>query len=164
MTTIEELAPDHFELVGGWLSDPATNRWLASEWRGRSVTSVVMGVAVRSKRNRFFVIRHDGQPCGLVALAAVDIGDRVAMIWYLLGDKSVSGQGIITQAVKQVTQVAFGEMHLCSLYAWIMADNLASRRVLEKAGFREAGRIRQATCSGGEQVDRVYFDMAAESA
>ena len=163
MTTIEELAPEHFELVGTWLSDPATHRWLTSEWRDRAVTSVVVAMAVRNKRNRFFLIRHNEQRCGLVALADVDTGDRTAMIWYLLGDKTFSGQGVITQAVEHLTQLAFGEMGLRSLYAWVMADNVASRRVLEKAGFREAGRIRQATCSGGTQVDRIYFDKPAES-
>jgi RimJ/RimL family protein N-acetyltransferase len=84
------------------------------------------------------------------------------MIWYLLGEKRLSAQGIVTQAVKKLTGVAFGEMRLCSLYAWAMADNLPSRLVLTKAGFREAGHIRCAACSGEEQVDRVYFDIVPE--
>jgi RimJ/RimL family protein N-acetyltransferase len=52
-------------------------------------------------------------------------------------------------------------MGLASIYAWIMEDNAASQRVLQKAGFREAGRIRCAACSGGRQVDRIYFDLVA---
>ena len=52
-------------------------------------------------------------------------------------------------------------MQLQSIYAWIMEDNVASQRVLEKAGFSPAGRIRRATCSGDRQVDRVYFDIVA---
>jgi hypothetical protein len=42
-----------------------------------------------------------------------------------------------------------------------MEDNAASHRVLQKAGFREAGRIRRAASSGGRQVDRIYFDLIA---
>jgi hypothetical protein len=43
--------------------------------------------------------------------------------------------------------------------AWIMEDNIASRRVLEKSGLRECGRFRNAACSSGKQVDRIYFDL-----
>jgi RimJ/RimL family protein N-acetyltransferase len=42
-----------------------------------------------------------------------------------------------------------------------MEDNAGSKRVLQKAGLREAGRIRSAASSGGHQVDRIYFDLIA---
>ena len=32
------------------------------------IDPTVIGVAVRYKRNRFFLVRSDGVPCGLVAL------------------------------------------------------------------------------------------------
>ena len=162
MTTIEELTPDDFSQVAEWLSDPANNRWLTSDWRNREVTHVLVGLAVRNKKNRLFLVRADGRPCGLVALADIDPGDRTAMIWYLLGEKSLAGRGIVTQAVKHLAEAAFGDLGLSSLYAWLMADNLSSRRVLEKAGFREVGYIRRATCSAGQQVDRIYFDLTPD--
>jgi RimJ/RimL family protein N-acetyltransferase len=159
MVTVETLGPDHFDAAASWLGDPAVNRWLTSEWRNRDVTSVVVAMAVRNKRNRLWVIRYHGSVCGIVGLADIDIADRTAMIWYLLGDHSLSGQGITTQAVRAVARLVLDEGQCCSLYAWIMEDNIASRRVLEKSGFREAGRIRRAACSDGQQVDRIYFDL-----
>jgi ribosomal-protein-alanine N-acetyltransferase len=96
---------------------------------------------------------------GLVALSEIDLVDRVAMVWYALGKAELSGRGIATAAVRQLTDVAFGEMALASVYAWVMEGNVASRRVLEKVGFREAGRLRQASLHGRQQVDRLYFDL-----
>jgi RimJ/RimL family protein N-acetyltransferase len=45
------------------------------------------------------------------------------------------------------------------VYACTMADNVASARVLAKAGFRCVGRVRNAASSHGQQVDRVYYDL-----
>jgi len=79
LIAIEPLAPDHFEEVARWLSNGEINQWLASEWRGRSIDPVVISVAVRNKRNRLFLVRCDGNPCGLVALADWDAGKRLSI-------------------------------------------------------------------------------------
>lgn len=161
MTTIEELTPPDFEVVAGWLSRPEINRWLTAEWRGKPANPVLIGVMLRNKRNRVFLVRWNGQPAGLVALADIDAADATAMVWYLLGDSALSGRGIISTAVKLMAQKCFPELKLESLYAWAMEDNAASVKVLRKAGFREAGRLRRAANSNGQTVDRIYFDLLA---
>ena len=161
VTTIEELTQPYFDLVAGWLSDPEINRWLTAEWRGRIVSPGLIAIMVRSKKNRVFLVRSNGQPLALTALADIDTADATAMVWFFLGDSAFSGQGIVSQAVRQMVRKCFQEIKLESLYAWTMEDNLASAKVLQKVGFHEAGRIRRATCSNGRQVDRIYFDMPA---
>jgi RimJ/RimL family protein N-acetyltransferase len=162
MIAIEPLAAEDFERVAGWLSICDTNRWLTSEWRGRPISPVIIGITVRNKRNRLFLVRCDGQACGLAGFADIDAMDGTAMVWYLLGEQQFAGRGVTTEAVRQLVRVAFDELKLASVYAWIMEPNVRSRRVLERAGFREAGRIRSASCFGGRQVDRIYYDRTAE--
>lgn len=159
MTTIEDLVPENLTLVASWLSRPEINQWLTGEWRGRSVTREVMAIMLRNKRNRLFLVRSGGHPVGLTGLAEIDQSDSVAMIWYLLGETGFSGRGIISEAVRQTTQRCFRELNLKSIYGWVMDDNEASIKVLKRSGFKEAGRIRQATSSNGRQVDRIYFDL-----
>lgn len=159
MIAIEELTPDNFKLVAGWLSKVEINRWLTAEWRNREVTATVVALAVRNRKNRLFLVRCDGQPCGLMALADIDTADRTAMVWWVLGEQILSDRGIAGEAVKQLVRRSFEQLGLASLYAWIMEDNIRSLRMVQKTGFREAGRIRCAACSGGRQVDRIYFDL-----
>jgi len=159
MVTIQDLTPEHFGLVARWLSKPEINRWLAAEWRNRVVSSTLIAIATRNRKNRLFLVHYDAQPCGLVALA--NTNDKTAMVCYVLGEEEFSGRGITSEAVTQLTRFCFREMGLASVYAWIMEDNAASRSVLQKAGLREAGRIRCAASSGGRQVDRIYFDLIA---
>jgi RimJ/RimL family protein N-acetyltransferase len=161
MVTMQDLTREHFELVARWLAKPEINRWLTAEWRNPAVSATLVAIAVRNRKNRLFLVRCDGDPCGLVALANINMPDSTAAVWYVLGEQTLSGCGIISEAVKQLTRLCFGKMGLVSIYAWIMEDNAASHRVLQKAGFREAGRIRRAASSGGRQVDRIYFDLIA---
>ena len=160
--TIEELKAEFFPLVADWLADPAINRWLSGEWRDKPATPSIVAIAVRNRRNRLFLVRCDGTPCGLVALAEIDLADRLAMAWYLMGDSTFAGRGVTSDALAQLVALGFRELALECIYAWVMEDNAGSARVLEKSGFSKVGRLRHAALSQGRQVDRIYFDVSAE--
>jgi RimJ/RimL family protein N-acetyltransferase len=161
LTAIEPLTHEHFALLAQWLSNADINQWLMSDWRGRVIDPVVVGVAVRNKRNRFFLVRCDNEPCGMVALADWDAVDRIAMVWYLLGVPAFGRRGVMTDALRMLVRLAFQEFGIEALHAWIIEDNSRSRRVLERSGFQEAGRLRLATSRDGRRMDRVYFDLIA---
>ena len=162
MIRIEPLAPEHFGLASEWLSRDDTTQWLTSEWRGRKADPSMLAIVLRNKRNRVYAAIADNRPVGLVGLADLDPADRCAMAWYLLGEKALSSKGVISTAVGQLCRIGFDSLGLTCIYAWIMAPNTASRRVLEKNRFREAGTLRRAAACSGEQVDRVYFDLTPE--
>jgi RimJ/RimL family protein N-acetyltransferase len=164
MPTLEELSPEQFARVAQWLSDPEINRWLTPEWRRSETSPSMIALAVRSRRNLLFLVRYEGEPCGLVVLSDIDTVDRTAMIWYLLGVRRLGGKGITAAAVRQLVCLAFERLGLASVYAWAMDDNAVSKRLLLRVGFREAGRLRQSAWSAGRQVDRVYFDMVSGEA
>ena len=161
VTTIEQLQADDLSLVATWLSRNEINRWLTAEWRNRVVSPTLLAIALRNSKNRLFLIRCNGQACGLVALADIDVADATGMIWYVLGEPGFARNGIASEAVRQLVRKSFQELKLQSLYAWIMEDNVASAKLLHKVGFREVGRIRQAASSNRQQVDRIYFDLIA---
>lgn len=160
--TIEPLTAPGVPTVAEWLSAPAINCWLTTEWRGRTIDPVIISMTMRNKKNRLYLSRHAGIPCGIVALADIDLTDKVAMVWYVLGAPEMRGRGVTTVALRQLVTTAFDELGFESLYAWIIDDNVPSRRVLEKAGFREAGRLRGAVCRDDEQRDRQYFDLVKQ--
>src|SRR5215831_375666 len=99
MTTIEPLLPQHFEQVAGWLSRPEINKWLSGDWRDRPATPSILAITVRNRRNQLYLVRNGSVSCGLVGLAEIDPADRIAMVWYLLGDEQLKGRGIISEAV-----------------------------------------------------------------
>jgi RimJ/RimL family protein N-acetyltransferase len=159
--TIEVLPIDQFARVAAWLSKPEINTWLTSEWRHRTVEAQMIAIVVRNKRNRLFLVRCNNEPCGMVALSEIDLVDGTAMVWYLLGEPSVAGRGVTSEAVRQLARESFQTLGIRSLYAWAMADNLPSQRVLEKAGFRHVGHIRDSAVSNGVPVNRIYYDLTS---
>ena len=126
-----------FDVASRWLSDPSLNRWLSAEWRGRTVTASVLAMVLRNRRNRMMMVEHDGQPVGLVGFADVDDADGTAMIWYIKGVRTGARGGEISIGVGLAVQWAFDHLGLHSVYAWIMADNAPSRKVLELAHGRD---------------------------
>jgi RimJ/RimL family protein N-acetyltransferase len=94
------------------------------------VSSTLIAVAGRNRRNRLFLVRYNAQACELVALADTSAADKTAMMWYVLGEEELSGRGINSEAVIQLTRFCLADMRLASVYAWIVEENMASRIVL----------------------------------
>ena len=73
-----------------------------------------------------------------------------------------NGRGYATEAVRQVLAVAFEELGLHRVQAAVMPINLASIRVLEKAGFREEGLALRYLQINGVWEDHKLFALTAE--
>lgn len=71
------------------------------------------------------------------------------------------GQGLATEAVEALVPYAFGVLGLLRLQATVYAPNVASARVLEKAGFALEGRLRQAARKRGEVHDVLLYARLA---
>lgn len=72
------------------------------------------------------------------------------------------GRGVCTEAVRQICRFAFAETDLLRVYAEPFADNAASCRVLEKAGFRLEGVMRHSAVKNGVVRDMRLYSLLRE--
>jgi RimJ/RimL family protein N-acetyltransferase len=156
--SIRPCAATDLDTVAAWLSRPDTNRWLFSQFRGQVVDARMLKPMTVGGRNRLYIVLAKASPCGIVGLSSIDAVDLSAMIWYALGDRSLGGRGIMSQAVAAVTRLAFTDLRLRSLHATAMAANESSIRLLDRIGYRRAGVFRQSMRLGSEFVDGMLFD------
>jgi [ribosomal protein S5]-alanine N-acetyltransferase len=92
-------------------------------------------------------IEVDGEAAGGIGFVpGTDIEAYSAEVGYWLAEP-LWGRGVATEAVVLVTAHAFAAHGLLRLYALPFADNRASRRVLEKAGYA-CEAILRASCVG----------------
>ena len=77
-------------------------------------------------------------------------------------DQARNGRGLATGAVENVVAYAFGEIGLHRAEAGTLIDNLASQRVLEKAGFERIGVARRFLLINGKWRDFVLFQRVAD--
>ena len=77
-------------------------------------------------------------------------------IGYWLG-KPFRNQGIMTEVVKKLTEYIFETTDLIRIEALIFAENAASGKTLEKAGFQREGYLRKYTLKNGEMKDDIMY-------
>ena len=101
-----------------------------------------------------FAIDINGEVVGGIGLKKVE--GHKAEIGYWLAEK-YWGQGIMTQAVKLVTGFGFKKLKLKRIYARAFSFNKASKRVLEKAGYKLEGILRKNTKKDNKFIDDYLF-------
>lgn len=75
---------------------------------------------------------------------------------------SHAGKGIMTRAVGGLLPFVFEELELHRIHAACLPDNMASRRVLEKNGFREEGYADNYLQIDGVWRDHVLYGLTRE--
>ena len=69
------------------------------------------------------------------------------------------GKGIMTEAVKQICEYVFDKSDIVRIYAEPFAYNVASCRVLEKAGFQYEGTLRSNAVKNGKVIDMKMYSL-----
>ena len=117
--------------------------------------------AARSDRRYSFGI-FAPELVGRVALSEVVRGVfGNAFLGYFV-DEAANGRGYATSAVRDAVRFAFGEMGLHRVQAAVMPRNVASVRVVEKAGFRDEGYAERYLCINGVWEDHRIFAITRE--
>jgi len=91
-----------------------------------------------SEYNFAIVDREHGLLHGSIALNRIDRSFDSANVGYWVR-RSQAGRGVASRALRLVSRFAFGGLALDRLEIVVPEDNIASRRVAEKAGARSEG-------------------------
>jgi [ribosomal protein S5]-alanine N-acetyltransferase len=70
-----------------------------------------------------------------------------------------NGRGLATAAVREIIEVAFGELGLHRIEAGTLPDNVRSQRVLERNGFTRIGLAPDYLRIAGSWQDHVLFQL-----
>jgi ribosomal-protein-alanine N-acetyltransferase len=109
-----------------------------------------------------FAIEVAGEAIGgLGYVPGTDVERYSAEVGYWLGE-ACWGRGIMTEAVVLFTRHAFAELGILRLFALPLADNAASIRVLEKAGFSTEGVLRSSCVKAGQPRDQAIYAAVNE--
>ena len=129
--------------------------YLSSRLRDRFISAQLISVTLRRPDQAWMMIELNGEAIGFQVLDDFDQADAIANLWYCLGALSWRGFGIMPLSIKKLTDSP--PLSLRVISAWVGSINTASIRCLEKAEFREVGRIKNAFNVNGLH-DRVIFE------
>lgn len=110
-----------------------------------------------------FAITIDGKVIGSISVFRQgNIHRQTAELGYYIAEE-YWGRGIMTEAVKQICGYVFDKSDILRIYAEPFAYNIASCRVLEKAGFQYEGTLRSNAVKNGKIIDmKMYSLLKAE--
>lgn len=153
--------------------------WL-SPWEGRPPSAaeatwaerhspVAFGATLRVWRREAragralpFVITYDGELVGQVTAMNVVLGAfRSTAVGYWVASE-VAGQGVMPTALALLVDHCLQDLGLHRVEANIRPENAASRRVVEKLGFREEGLHARYLFIDGAWCDHLMYAVTAE--
>ncbi|BBZ68538.1 MAG: GNAT family protein [Mycolicibacterium insubricum] len=126
--------------------------------------SLLRGMRSEARLGRMlpYVIELDGALCGQLTIGNVTQGAlRSAWIGYWV-HSMVTGGGVATGALALGLDHCFGPVGLHRVEATVRAENVASRRVLAKAGFREEGVLVRYLHVDGAWRDHLLVALTVE--
>ena len=96
-----------------------------------------------SKNDVFWMIEVDGEAIGATGIHGIDWPNAHGTTGIVIGVKERWGKGVATEAMRLRTRYAFRDLNLRKLMTEVFTENAASRRALEKSGYRTAGTHRE---------------------
>lgn len=109
-----------------------------------------------------FAITVDDKAIGSIGVFRKDnIHSKTAEMGYYIAEK-YWGQGIGTRAVKLVCNYIFENTDIIRIFAEPFAYNIASCRILEKAGFLYEGTLRKNAIKNGVVLDMKMYSLVRE--
>lgn len=146
----EEMIP----LFCEWFADTTVNRYLnlrfppsskmEEEWYNRTA---------RSDHDIVWAITVEGKPIGSTGIHSIDWLNRHATTGTIIGDRSEWGKGYGSETMRLRTRYAFENLNLEKLMTQVFEGNDASRRALEKAGYRQYGLAHKHMYLNGKWYD-----------
>ena len=106
-----------------------------------------------------FAITADNKVVGSIGVFRQgNIHRQIAELGYYIAEE-YWGKGIMTEAVKQICECVFDKSDIIRIYAEPFAYNIASCRVLEKAGFQYEGTLRSNAVKNGKVIDMKMYSL-----
>jgi RimJ/RimL family protein N-acetyltransferase len=103
-------------------------------------------------REGFAIVDDDGSFLGLALAFAIDHEGRELELGYTL-TPSARGRGAATWALRALTEWAVRQLDPARIQLQISADNEASKRVAERAGYVYEGTLRSVHFKQGDRQD-----------
>ena len=122
----------------------------------------IQGSLTETPETNFAIDLFEKAVGGISFQLKTDVERYSAEVGYWLGEE-FWGQGICTSALKGATKFAFETYPLNRIFAVPFSENLASRRVLEKAGYHKEGMMRLSAFKDGRFVDEVLYAFVIEN-
>ncbi len=160
------LAPerrDNVPLYWKWANDREVTRLTQGYGRAPSLEALQVSydkAALSDDVRRFGIhLKTSGELIGRCSFKALQLIVGRGEVSILVGDEKYRGHGYGTEAMYLLCRVGFEMLELHTIFLTVLACNPRAVASYRKLGFRDAGRLREASARDGNRVDILYMDL-----
>jgi RimJ/RimL family protein N-acetyltransferase len=163
---LDAIQPDDLAIIDMWMADVEVTAYFgylgkvaspgesARWWEQRQSDETSRHLAIR---------RLNGSLIGRCAIFGINHRHQHAEFGILIGDKSAWGQGYGTDATRLMCDYGLYYLGLRNLFLWTYGYNARAQRAYVKAGFWEAGRMKDWIWFGEQWYDAILMQCNRES-
>ena len=154
-------------VLAGWTQDPLLRSVLTDVARPLSLEAVrklleKIEKEMEETKNLFhFTLRakDDNRLVGLARIFCIDFHNGTGALNMGVGEASDRHRGYGSDAFSLLLRFAFNELNLHRLSVWPSADNIPFIHLVEKAGFEQEARRREACFHDGSYWDVLHLGL-----
>jgi RimJ/RimL family protein N-acetyltransferase len=153
---LEPPRPEYIPTYQRWFADMELTRYLVYRFPFTVKQEEEWLEAVAKDEHRVIwaiVLKTTGKLIGNTGLEKISWRNRHAESGTLIGERDEWGKGYATEAMRLRTRYAFRELGLEKVFTHVIDGNEASRRALERVGYRQCGVWRRHVLVDGEWRD-----------
>ncbi len=106
----------------------------------------------------FIVEDHERNPAAICGLELINYINGDSTVPIFVG-KNMRGKGLAIAMSLPLIDIAFGTLRLHRLTTYFREDNIATKAIVSKMGFKEEGRLREAWYSNGKHKDLIQVGL-----
>jgi len=159
--TLRKLKPSDADAIQKYCNDPVISRWLMRlphpYTKKHAVHFIRDGLKNWKKKTQYvYGIIYEGKLVGTIHIK-IEEEDR-GQIGYSIA-KPYWGKGLMSEAAKLIIKEGFKTLKLHKIYATHHPKNPASGRVMQKAGMKYEGLLREHSKAKGKYWDLVHYGI-----
>lgn len=153
---LRTVKPEDYEFIHRYWNSPTVR--YGAPMASPISEETIGGFVQKGDESVQFLPCQDGDPVGFVFLFDIDeMADHAEIGYWVTPDER--GNGYATEAAELCLKHAFDDRGLHKVIAHAFTDNEASKRVLEKLGFQEEGRLREHRYLDGKHKDMLLYGL-----
>ena len=158
---LTEAGRKHLKSVSKWLNDTAITQWLDPFFQA-GFSAKTYGFFLSKRDKKTFIITYRSRPVGICGLVDLDLQNRTAETWLVIGEASARARGVAVAAGAALCEKAFYDLELQTLTGKIRIDNEPALSMMHYTGWQKVGVLKNSLRIGDRFYDRYLFQLIRE--
>lgn len=162
---LREFRENDWEKVHSYASDPEVVRYMDWGPNTKEETKAFISRSISSQKEEprrkytlAITLKGENKPIGSCDICVASSENKEGWIGYCLNRQSWN-KGYATETAEALLKFGFQQLDLHRIFATVDPDNIASIHVLEKAGMKHEGHLREHKWSKGRWRDSLLYSI-----